>query len=270
MGNEALYASRIFLNAALPLVKVLAEEKPGLAKGFAGKSGVVQVSARNTLPAVEGGPGPERVGTHFDIVDGKITVVPGLADKVDVELAFPSVEALNGFFSGKSKKLPKISGALGRPGLFLAFLKTLLAMAGALGATKAPEDAEEQALLVKLFFYLLTSGISQLNKAGHPAVSKWAKTSPDRVYALAVEGRPELSAYVRIKAGNSRAVRGEYERSKPFFTLAFSSPRAALGTLLSEDEMLQATAEGKIIMKGAPEFGAQVGEFLLLVGSLAK
>jgi hypothetical protein len=264
MANEALYASRIFLNAALPLVKVLSEEKPALKKAFKGKNGLIQVSAVDTL----GGSG--KVGTHFVIENGAITVRKGVAEKNDIELAFPSVEALNGFFSGKSKKLPKISGGLGNPGLLVAFFKTLLSMSSALGATEAPEDPKEQALLVKLFFYLLTSGISQLNKAGHPAVSKWASTSPDRVYALAVEGDPELAAYVRVKAGNTKAVRGVYERSKPFFTLAFDSPASALGTLLGKDEMIQATAEGKIIMKGAPEFGGTLGDFLLLVGSLAK
>ena len=265
MGDNALYASRIFLNAALPLVKVLAEEKAGLKKAFAGKSGIVQVSARNSLSSE-----PPRVGTHFVVTDGAIQVVPGLAERADVELAFPSVEALNGFFSGKSKKLPKISGALGHFGLFVAFFKTLLAMAGALGATKPPQGPEERALLVKLFFYLLTSGISQLNKAGHPEVSKWAKTSPDRVYALAVLGDDELAAYVRVKAGNTKAVRGVYERSKPFFTLAFDSVDSALGTLLGTDEMIAATAAGRIRMLGAPEYGSILGDFLLLVGSLAK
>jgi hypothetical protein len=268
MGDDVLYASRIFLNAALPLVKVLAEEKGGLKKAFAGKNGIVQVSARNSIAA--SADEPEKVGTHFVVTDGVVKVVPGLAEKPDVELAFPSVEALNGFFSGKSKKLPRIFGAFGNFGLFLAFFKTLLAMAAALGAKEPPKESKERALLVKLFFYLLTSGISQLNKAGHPDVSKWAKRSPDRVYALAVLGEDDLAAYIRVKAGNSKAVRGVYERSKPFFTLAFDSVDSALGTLLGKDEMIAATAAGRIRMLGAPEYGAMLGEFLLLVGSLAK
>ena len=102
--NDALYASRIFLNAALPLVKVLAEEDHSLKKAFSGKTGVVQVSAADTL---EGAGAGARVGTHFEVTDGAVRVVPGLAEKADVELAFPSVEALNGFFSGKSMKLPE-------------------------------------------------------------------------------------------------------------------------------------------------------------------
>lgn len=263
MGNDALYASRIFLNAALPLVKVLAEEKPALARAFSGRSGTIQVSALDTL----GGAG--RVGTHFVVEGGGLRVVPGVAERPDLELAFPSVEALNGFFSGKSKRLPRIRGGFGNPGLLLAFFKTLLAMSGALGAKEAPEDPDEAALLVKLFFYFLTSGISQLNKAGHPAVSKWAAASPDRVYELAVLGREDLSAYVRVKAGNTRAARGSYERSKPFFTLAFDSPESALATLLGKDEMVEATASGRIRMLGAPEFGAMLGDFLLLVAGLA-
>ena len=126
MDDNALYASRIFLNAALPLVKVLAEEKPSLRKAFAGKNGVVQVSAVNTLAA--SGQDPARVGTYFTVTDGAIAVARGLAEKPDVELAFPSIEAFNGFFSGKSKRFPKITGLFGHFGLFVAFLRTLLAM----------------------------------------------------------------------------------------------------------------------------------------------
>ena len=143
-------------------------------------------------------------------------------------------------------------------------------MAKLLGASDIPEKEEDRQLLVKLYFYLLSSGISQLNKSGHPEVSKWAKSSPDRVYAWAVDGCPELSAYIRVKNGNTKACRGQYTRSKPFFTMRFDSTTSALGILLSKDEMLKSTAEGKLIMEGAPEFGAQLGEYMLLVGSYAK
>ncbi len=268
MTADELYASRIFLNSALPLLKVLAEEKPGVGKGFAGKSGVVQVAAK--LDATGADSGADKAGTHFHVEEGRLRFVKGLHEAPDLELEFGSLAALNGFFSGKSKKLPKIKGGLRNPGLLVATFKALLAMAAALGAKTPPDDAEEQALIAKMYFYLLSSGISQLNKAGHPAVSKWVKSSPDRVYAWTVEGRPELSAYLRLKAGNSRAARGVYERSKPFFTMSFDSPRSALGILLELDDMVEATKAGRIIMKGAPEFGAAVGEYMVLVGSYAK
>lgn len=66
--------------------------------------------------------------------------------------------------------------------------------------------------MVKCFFYLVTSGISQLNKAGHEEIHQWALQSPDRVYAIGVDGHPDVSAYIRIKAGNSKAGRGTYKR----------------------------------------------------------
>jgi hypothetical protein len=273
MGDEAIYASAIFLNAALPLLKPLVEDKPALSKAFAGKSGVVQVSAilsghEPEWTALFGG--EAKTGTHILIEDGKLAIAKGLNESPDIELEFPSLEALNGFFSGKSKSLPRIRGALRHPGLLVAAFKALLTMASTLG-TKSPPAAEaDRDLLVKLYFYLLSSGISQLNKAGHPKAAKWAKASPDRVYAWSVEGKPELSAFIRVKAGNTRSARGVYERSKPFFTMSFDSSESALGILLETDDMIEATAAGRIRMLGAPEYGAMLGELMEVVGAYAK
>ncbi len=291
MADDAIYASRIFLNAALPLLRPLVESKPALSRAFAGKSGIVQVSAllgpradeyaalfpapgAEAEPAGSGGqPTPAaaaKAGTHFRIQDGVLAVEKGVHPSPDIDLEFPSLESLNGFFSGKSRKLPRLRGALRNPGLLVATFKALLSMAGALGAKKAPGTQVERDLLVRLYFYLLSSGISQLNKAGHPLVAKWSRSSPDRVYAFAVEGKPELGAYIRVKAGNTRAVRGVYERSKPFFTMSFDSTESALGILLSTDDMIEATQAGRIRMLGAPEYGAMLGELMLLIAGYAK
>ena len=56
----------------------------------------------------------------------------------------------------------------------------------------------------------------------------------------------------------------------PFFTLRFDSFKSALGTLLGTDDMLDATKNGRIIMDGGPEFGAQFGGFLLTVGDFVQ
>ncbi len=109
-----------------------------------------------------------------------------------------------------------------------------------------------------------------MNKAGHPDVSKWARKSPDRVYAWVLDDMPDVAAYLRVKAGNTKSARGLYTRSKPFFTMRFDSADSALGILLEIDDMIEATINGKLIMEGAPEFGAQLGEYMLLVGSYAK
>ena len=56
----------------------------------------------------------------------------------------------------------------------------------------------------------------------------------------------------------------------PFFTMRFDSLPSALGILLSTDDMLESTKRGKLIMDGAPEFGAQIGEYMLTVAAYAQ
>ena len=62
--QEELYSNKIFLNAALPLVKVLATEVPSLAKKFEHAHAVIQVSCLN--PEVPEG----KVGMHFVVNSG--------------------------------------------------------------------------------------------------------------------------------------------------------------------------------------------------------
>ena len=235
--NE-LYASKIFFNAALPLLKVIANDVPSLKKQFEGMNAVLQVSALDA--DAPGG----KYATHFIITDGEWeTKLDSAHEAPDVELEFKTIEAMNGFFKGKMgpSTLPKMKGVFKSFGAFKAMLMTLLKLSALTGATAAPKDEETQVLMVKCFFYLLSSGISQLNKLGHPEIKDWTTKSPDRVYAFAVDGHPEVSAFIRIKAGKSRAGRGEYKRAMPFFTLRFNCLESALGILLSTDDMLEST-----------------------------
>ena len=264
--NE-LYASKIFFNAALPLLKVIATDVPSLKAQFDKITAVLQVSALD--PEAPAG----KYATHFIITEGEWeTKLDAVYETPDVELEFKNIEAMNAFFKGKigPATLPKMKGVIKHFAAFKAMLMTLLKLSDLTGATKTPEDEETQTLMVKCFFYLLSSGISQLNKMGHPEIKDWTTKSPDRVYAFAVNDHPEVAAFIRIKAGKSRAGRGEYKRAMPFFTLRFDSLKSALGILLSTDDMLEATKAGRLIMDGGPEFGAQLGGFMLEVGGLAK
>ena len=266
--QKELYANKIFFNAALPLVKVIANDVPSLKKQFEKVHAVIQVSALD--PDVEGG----KTAMHF-VVNGSDdwqVHLNAVEPNPHVELEFKSLEAMNAFFKGKiaPATLPKMKGMVKHFGAFKAFLMVLLKLSALTGATEPPKDEETKTLMVKCFFYLLSSGISQLNKMGHPEVKDWTLKSPDRVYAFAVNDHPEVSAFIRIKAGKSRAGRGEYKRAMPFFTLRFDSLDSALGILLSTDDMLEATKAGRLIMDGGPEFGAQLGGFMLEVGDLAK
>ena len=176
---------------------------------------------------------------------------------------------MNEFMKGKMTSLPKMK--IKSMGKFLKFMAVLLKMSSLLSISTPPEDDEELSLLLcKLYFYLLSSGISQLNKMGHPQVHDWSLKSPDRCYQWAVEGHPECTAYMRVKAGKSRAGRGEYKRAKPFFCMKFDCATSALKILLGTGDMFQMTANKQLIMEGAPEFGVQIGDYMMLVGSLAK
>ena len=263
--QEALYSNKIFLNAALPLVKVIANDIPSLKKKFEKTHAVIQVSCLD--PEVEGG----KRGRHFVLNSGEWLVHTCLTEDPHIELQYKSVENLNDFFKGKITPagIPKIKG-LKKADVLISFVMVLLKMANLLGATEAPKDEATKELLVKCYFYLLSSGISQLNKLGHPEIKDWTTKSPDRVYAFAVDGYPQVAAYLRIKAGKSRAGRGEYKRAMPFFTLRFNNLDSALGILMSTDDMLEATKAGRLIMDGGPEFGAQLGGFMLEIGALAK
>ncbi|WP_116113953.1 hypothetical protein [Austwickia chelonae] len=255
--------SVVFVRGVLPLVKVVVAEREELRRAFRGREGIVQVSVVT----------PEGVqAVHYVVSGGGLEVCLEVCEAPDVELAFGSLAHFNGFFKGRTKRLPRVRGvwSLRRLGLFVAFMRALLALSALLGAQGPPRDEATKALVVRLYFGLLSSGISGLNRAGHPEIARWAARSPDRVYAWSVDGHPEVAAYVRVKAGRTKAARGLYRRSKPFFTLRFDSLDSALGILLGTDDMLESTAAGKLIMEGAPEFGAQIGGFMVAVGEYAK
>ena len=261
------FTNKLFLNAVLPLLKVIANDDLSLKKKFEGMTAVFQISAID--PENPAG----KSATHFIVENGEWTVKNDqVAEKADAELCFKSVPDMNAFFKGDmGKGIGALLKALTKKtGTFLKFLSVMLKMSALLTAKEAPADEATQKLLVKCFFYLLTAGISQLNKLGHEQVRRWTSTSPDRVYALAIDGQPDVAAYIRIKAGKSRSGHGSYTRAMPFFTLRFDSFKSALGILLATDDMMEATKAQRIIMDGAPEFGAQFGDLLLAVGDFVQ
>ena len=268
--QEALYTNKIFLCGALPLLKTIVADVPSLKKSFEKVHCIYQVSCLDP-DAPEG-----KWATHF-MVNGDEWLVH--ANKVAyrvkkqkfVELEFKSVEAMNAFFKGKigPETLPKMRGVnyIKEFGVFMA---ALLKMANLLGLEAPPEKEEDKRLLVKCYFYLLSAGISTLNKMGHPEIHDWTSKSPDRVYAWEVDGEDSVSAYIRIKAGKSKAGRGEYKRALPFFTMRFNNLDSALGILMSIDDMIESVQQCKLIMDGAPEFGAQIGGYMMEIGAMAK
>ena len=52
--------------------------------------------------------------------------------------------------------------------------------------------------------------------------------------------------------------------------MRFNNLDSALGILMSIDDMLESVQKGKLIMDGAPEFGAQIGAYMMEIGAMAK
>jgi len=253
------YATRIYLYSALPLIKVIVESYPKFKAKFKGKSFVFQASAID--------PDGVKLATHFIVENGEWTCVPGkVHDNPDCELTFPNLRNFVLFFSGLGMPMPKIKGF----GLFFKMLPILLKMKGLMTSKDHPKTAEDRKMLVKLFFYLLPNGISQLNKLGYEPIKKWTATSPDRAYAFAVTGEPELQSWLRIKAGNSKSGRGEYPRCTPFLTMRFDSVEHALDILMEKGDMMEYMRQKWLNVEGAPEFGAQFGGFLFDIAEYAQ
>jgi hypothetical protein len=257
---EEVYANKIILNSVLPVIKVIVESKPGFTKSFKGKNGKIQFSAND----IDG-----KVGTHLTITNGVFTVGLGLTEKPDLEFEFPNIPHFNGFFTGKTMKLPKIHG-LHHLGLLVAILKVLLFMPKILLSAQPHEKQEDKELFVKLMFYIATSGISQLNKAGHPAVTAWTRYSPDRIVSMEVRDQPEFAAYFRVKAGRTKSGRGKYTRSKPFMTMLFDCVDSAMRIVMGVENMIEAAEKGKVVLLGPPEYGVDLANLLFLVASYTK
>lgn len=258
--QELKYAAQIFIRGALPLIPVIAQHSKYGAK-LAGKNGIIQFRVRY--------PEGDMEGMHIVIEDGELTNQLGLVDQPDVELYFADLEHFVNFFRGTSKKLPKIKGFT-KLGLLIPTFQILLTMAKVLGADYRPQSLEDKLLTIRLYFYLLPAGISALNRMGHPEVKNWSKLSPDRVYAYSLDGQPDIGSYLRVKAGKTKAARSPYTRSQPFFTMRFADPDSALAVLQQTGDMLELTMQQKLIMEGAPEFGGQIGDLMMLVGKYAQ
>lgn len=257
--QDTRYSAEVFLRSVLPLFAVLAKDLPA-GKSLLGKEAVIQFRTRD---------GAEEMATHFLLQGGDIRTQLGIHENPDLELFFPTLEHFVAFFKGTSRKLPRIRG-WSKPGLLIPTLRLLLKMSSLLGASSCPPDEDSQLTLIKCMFFLLPSGISTLNKLGHPEVRRWSEPSPDRVYAWTLDGHPEIASYIRVKGGNTKACRGLYERSQPFYTMRFADPVSALGVLQQTADMLKLTAEHKLIMEGAPEFGAKIGDLMMLVAKYAQ
>ena len=96
---------------------------------------------------------------------------------------------------------------------------------------------------------------------------KWTSKQPERVYQMSVEGE-DIAAYLRVKAGKSKAGRGFYTKRHPFVHMKFNGIDGALPVLLNEVSMVEAIRNGYLAVEGSPEYGGDIGDFMTRIQDL--
>jgi len=243
MDREEL-RTRLFLRAALPLTKVVREDDKLLRLVTKNMTGVVQFEIKNAETAA-----------HLIFADDALDVKFGKHEKPTVSFVFKDYKSLNDFFTGKLA-LPWIKGLyrldiIARTVPLLLKLKMLMPEAD-------PKEPEQRALKVKLLLYMVTTALSQLNKAGDEQMTKLTKKSPDRIYQWVVEnGGP--AAYLRMKNGKTKSGRGIYTRRRPFVLMRFPNIEGAYQVLTSQAPLVDAVKQGFVVTEGAMEYSKEIG-----------
>jgi len=254
-SDRILLASRIILQAVLPVAKVVLDEDNSMAKKFAGTNGTFQIKAKND---------DNFIGAYYTVDDGILSVVQGIHENPDISFTFSNPAAMNSFLTG-GIALPKISGFT-KPKLLLKFVSLLLSLTILL-PNKKPKKYDKVKLKVKMVMYMITTAMSQYNKGGDPDMVKWTSKQPDRIYQFSCE--PEgFAAYLRVKGGKSKAGRGYYTRKRPFVHMKFNGANGALPVFLNEVEFVDAVGKGFVEVEGSPEYAASMNDFMQRIQAL--
>ena len=262
MATETeLLANRIVLRAVLPVIKVMINDNPKMKAKFENVTGTVQFSADDAE-------GPVYASLNWD--EGAFSVGYECLDNPDLTFAFSSVKKMNDFFAGKPvpPKLGPLLKGLGKFGLLKKAVSILLGLKILMPDAK-PKTPEQAYLKVKMTLYMVSTALSQMNKAGEPEMVKFTSKQPERIYQWSVIGT-DIACYVKIKAGKSKAGRGEYPRRKPFVHMKFASIDMALPVLNNSLDTITAMAQGNIEMDGSPEYGGKMGDFMLKIAALVS
>jgi len=254
--EQELLTARIFCRAVLPVIKVMLHDDPKTKEKFKNVRGVVQFLAKDA---------DGDVGAYLDFDNGEFAVGQGVAARADITFKFPSVAKMNAMFAGKSV-VPRIQGWW-KLGLLAKVLGLLMGLKILMPDAK-PKTPHQARLKVKMTLYMVSTALSQLNKAGHPEMVEWTAKQPERIYQWSVDGEEDIACYLRVKAGKSQAGRGFYTRRKPIVHMKFSSVENAIPVLSNQIDTLAAMKEGLVVNDGSPEYGAQLGDLMLKVAAL--
>jgi hypothetical protein len=255
-SEQDIMTARLFFRAAFPVMKVPLNDDPKMKKLFENVEGKVQFSADN---------GEEKIGSYLTFDKGEFTATEGLCGDPEITMHFSSVEKLNIMLGGGSA-LPKIKG-FRHFGLLIKVFRLLMSLK-LMMPTARPKDPLKQHMKVKMSIYMITTALSTLNKLGDSGMKEWTSKQPDRIYQFVVEPYDEekgIAAYLRVKAGNTKAGRGIYKRRRPFVHFRFKTVEGALKVLLKEVEFVEAVEKGCVAIDGSPEYSAQLNDFMAVL-----
>lgn len=248
-------SARLFFNAVFPVMKVILSDDEKMKKKFENVCANVQISAKDD---------DELIGAYLVFDKGTFKVVNGICQSPDITLAFKSLKDMNDMFRG-GNSLPSIKG-ISKLGLLIKVLSLLMAIKLIMPDSKTPTE-EKQKLKVKMTLYMITTAVSQYNKAGVEAMAEWTQKQPDRIYQFSVKDA-DIAAYIRIKAGKSKAGRGVYQRRSPFVHFAFNSVEGALQVLGNKVEFVEGVEKGYVNVIGSPEYSAKLNDFMSTIQSM--
>lgn len=247
--ERELLAARLFTHAVFPVMKVILNDDPKMKQKFSDVEANVQFRAKDTAGDI---------GAWLVFNKGEFTVQQGICESPDITFSFSSVKKMNDMLAGKPV-IPGISG-FSKFGLLVKVFSLLLSLKIMMPNAR-PKKMDKKTLKVKLAFYMITTALSQYNKGGDPDMVKWTTKQPDRIYQITVDGT-DIAAYLRVKAGKSKAGRGVYTRKRPFIHMKFHGIDGALAVLLRDVEFVEGVAKGFVTIEGAPEYAAQLNDFM--------
>jgi len=206
----------------------------------------------------QAGENEEKTGACLVFTNGGLEIEQGIGRSSDIVFSFKTHDTFNAFMAGKTV-IPKIKGYT-RPLLLFKVISLLLAMK-LLMPNANPADPAKKRLKTKLVIYMITTALSQYNKGGDPEMTAWTKKQPDRVYQISIKGE-DIAAYLRVKAGKSKAGRGMYTRRRPFVHMEFNGVDCALPIFLNQIEFVEAVAKLYVSIEGSPEYAANLNDFM--------
>ena len=279
---QDVLAAELYFRAAFPAMKIPLTEDPAQAAKFEKINAVIEFKAADdehplachivflteqkaaelTEKALQENPEAKPV-PRFKVYQGEYD---SRYEGVQVvTLAFKSIKSLLGVFKGNSPVemlgivaplLKNIFKKATLPFLFLMLSLTKMMP----NFNPGTDQPWEQYLKVKMSLYMITTALSQANKLGWEPLSNWMAKQTDRIYQFKVgatldangkEIYPPIAAYLRVKAGKSKAGRGEYTRKRPFVLFDFPNPDGCLAVLSGRYEFVEAATKGCITVVGA-------------------